>query len=170
MSQHETVKSFDRVKTLRARLGLTQPQLAQKLRISANYVYQIESGRKPLVGRTLEDVEKLEHESLPSHMNPDSVKPGVEFQEAAPEYLSTDEWKARAMKAEAEVKRLRLVNRLLTNEGINSNVLDDLMETLTQADRESLQQSRSRYSRNKAAAPATTARPDESTAPKKHST
>lgn len=70
MSQHEKVKKFDRVKTLRETLGITQPELAKILRISANYVYQIEAGRKPLTGRTLEDFAKLERDTdygLPPH-------------------------------------------------------------------------------------------------------
>lgn len=88
MSQHEKVKTFDRVKSLRNRLNLTQPELAKILRISANYVYQIEAGRKPLVGRTLEDVEKLERDGLPGQIASDSVKPPVAMRDDAPDYVT----------------------------------------------------------------------------------
>ena len=46
MSQQENQKIFDRVKRYREKAGLTQPQLAELLGISANYVYQIEAKTK----------------------------------------------------------------------------------------------------------------------------
>lgn len=174
MSQQINQKKLEfaeRVILLRRRMNLSQVEFGKKLGVSDEYVSQIEKGKK-LPGEGLQIlVGTLEGKFQPlTPTDSNSVEPPVALHDDAPEYLTTVQWKDKALKAEAEVKRLRLINRLLTNEGISSNVLDDLMETLSQADRESLRRSRATSAQSKTAAPQTNAPPAESTASKKHST
>lgn len=49
----------NRLYEVRKSLGLTQLELANRLGIAKNYVYLIESGRKPLTESVLESAEKL---------------------------------------------------------------------------------------------------------------
>ena len=52
----------------RKRLHLTQQQLAELLGVSKNYIYLIESGRKPLTESILRDVEKLDNKPIRSNL------------------------------------------------------------------------------------------------------
>lgn len=98
-------------------MGLNQVEFGQKLGVSDEYVSQIEKGKK-LPGEGLQilvgTLEEKFQPCIPADSN--SVEPGVEMQEKGSEYQTGSEWKARAEKAEAEVRRLRAAIQALTKE------------------------------------------------------
>ena len=50
----------ERLKTLRFRLRSTQDEMAERLGVSGNYVYLVESGKKPPTFKLLRKVEEIE--------------------------------------------------------------------------------------------------------------
>lgn len=106
MSQQEKVKYFDRVKSLRNALGLTQNQLGEKLGVSGNLIYKIEADDKPLVGRTLRDFLQLEAQLGQGKIDTDSVKAGLAHDAPPAETRTIEQCRQRIKELEAEVARL----------------------------------------------------------------
>lgn len=133
MSQQEKVKYFDRVKSVRKALGLTQEELGAKLGVSGNLIYKIEADTKPLVGRTLRDFLEIESQLGLGQIDKDSVKPGLVAREESPEYKGANEWKAEALNLRNEVARLKVVIQLLasTTRPVSSTEAVDAEEFVT---------------------------------------
>ncbi len=55
-----TMEFAERLKALRLNLGLTQEQMGARLRVSKNYVWQMENGTKPGGPKIERDVERME--------------------------------------------------------------------------------------------------------------
>jgi transcriptional regulator with XRE-family HTH domain len=100
MSQQEKVKYFDRVKSVRTALGLTQNDLGAKLGVSGNLIYKIEAATKPLTGRTLRDFLALEAQLGQGKIDKDSVKAGLADAPIPADYATIEQCRERIKELE----------------------------------------------------------------------
>lgn len=111
-------KNIELLKKVRKKLALTQLEMGKKLDVDRNYIYMMESGRKPISDKTIRKLEMLNKESLPQSKNLDYGK--LTTMEASAAYRSSADY-------ESEIARLHTVIESMQRS------LDLSQDNLTQA-------------------------------------
>lgn len=103
---------FEEFKKVRKVLGISQEEMGEKLGVSGNYVYLIESGKK-IPSRKLEgrfnELKKKSHAVLKALTHDLGHGNNVDsnMREMPTVNYGAEDWKARAIRAETELRELR---------------------------------------------------------------